>query len=430
MEFNKRLRFSALAVIVILIAIGVLSVLHSARQLQIAADSAQTLYAKRVLGLSVQGDLQYATQEGRRLFLFVLLDTGREAQLEHTDTLRQADVNVDLLTAKSVLMRLGSKQERLLRKFADRWLRYFEVRDDIIALALQGRRREALQREIADPGPRYDAAREAIRELKSSIESAAAADSADNATRYRRTAWELTGLLAFTLACIVWLIAMTRRSQAQRRRVEAERDTVETQRHQIAELLEIAKEASRAKSAFVTNMSHELRTPMNGIIGLTGLVLDSSLTTTQMENLGLVRQSCQSLMRLVNDMLDFSQIEAGKLEIRLEEFDLCRHFHKTLKTFAPEAGRRGLELIWDEPECFPQRVVGDAGRLEQILINLLGNALKFTDQGEIELRLRLCSLDEARSELTIEGSVRDTGAGIPPRSRLRSFVLSNRLTFR
>lgn len=420
-DLHKRLRYFAMAAIVLLVAMGAVFVLDSARELQNAADSAQALYAKRVLGLSVQGDLQYATQESRRIFLYVLLDTGREAQLERTARLRQADLEVDLLTGKSVLMHLGPGQERLLRQFADQWVRYFEVRDDIIALALQGRQRKALEREITDAGPRYDAAQAVIRELKASIESAAAADSAANAARYRRTAWELTGLLAFTLICIAWLVVMTRRSQAQKRRVEAERDTVAAQRRQIADLLETAEGANRAKSAFVANMSHELRTPMNGIIGLTGLVLDTSLTTTQRENLGLVRQSCHNLMRLINAVLDFSQIEAGKLEIRPEEFDLCQHFHKILKTFAPEAGRKGLELIWDEPEGFPERVLGDAGRLEQILINLLGNALKFTERGEIELRLRLCSQEKARSELTIECSVRDTGAGIPTEKQAQVF---------
>jgi CheY-like chemotaxis protein len=124
---------------------------------------------------------------------------------------------------------------------------------------------------------------------------------------------------------------------------------------------------------------------------------------------------------VINDVLDFSQIEAGKLEIRPEEFDLCSHFHKILKTFAPEAGRKGLELIWDEPEDLPERVVGDAGRLEQILVNLLGNALKFTDEGVVELRLRVCPVDDAHPELTIECSVRDTGAGIPPEKQIQIF---------
>lgn len=420
-DLHKRLRYFAMAAIVLLVAMGAVFVLDSARELQNAADSAQALYAKRVLGLSVQGDLQYATQESRRIFLYVLLDTGREAQLERTARLRQADLEVDLLTGKSVLMHLGPGQARLLRQFADQWVHYFEVRDDIIALALQGRQRKALEREITDAGPRYDAAQAVIRELKASIESAAAADSAANAARYRRTAWELTGLLSLTLICIAWLVVMTRRSQAQKRRVEAERDTVAAQRRQIADLLETAESANRAKSAFVANMSHELRTPMNGIIGLTGLVLDTSLTATQREHLTLVRQSCRSLMRLINDVLDFSQIEAGKLEIRPEEFDLCGQFHKILKTFAPEAGGKGLELIWDEPEEFPERVVGDAGRLEQILINLLGNALKFTEQGEVELRLRLCPVDDAHPDLTIECSVRDTGAGIPPEKQVPIF---------
>ncbi|MGO9241612.1 MAG: response regulator [Bryobacteraceae bacterium] len=413
MERRPRLRYPVNGFIVLLVAIGVYFILHSARELQSAADSTRALYAKRVLGLSVQGDLQYATQESRRQFLYLLMDSARETQLEYTAKLREADLQVDLLTARSTLMRLGAAQDRLLKEFAAQWQSYYEVRDNIIAIALQGRRREALAREMHDAGQRYGAAQAAIRALKSSIEADAARDSAANAERYRRTAWELTGLLAFTLGCILWLFIMTRRIHAQKRRVEAERDTVQAQRLQIEHLFEAAKQASRAKSEFVAKMSHELRTPMNGIIGLTGLVLETPLTALQRENLDLVRRSGLSLMRLVNDVLDFSKIEAGKLEVRAQEFDLCRRFHSVLQTFAPEAGRKGLGLIWNEPAEFPQLVVGDEELLAQILTNLVGNAVKFTERGEVEVELRLSSYDAARRALEIVCSVRDTGIGIP-----------------
>jgi len=413
MERRPRLRYPVNGFIVLLVATGVYFILHSARELQSAADSTRALYAKRVLGLSVQGDLQYATQESRRQFLYLLMDSDRETQLEYTAKLREADLQVDLLTARSTLMRLGAAQDRLLKEFAAQWQSYYEVRDNIIAIALQGRRREALEREMHDAGLRYGAAQAAIRALKSSIEADAARDAAANAERYRRTAWELTGLLAFTLGCILWLFIMTRRIHAQKRRVEAERDTVQAQRLQIEHLFEAATQASRAKSEFVAKMSHELRTPMNGIVGLTGLVLDTPLTALQRENLDLVRRSGLSLMRLVNDVLDFSKIEAGKLEVRAQEFDLCRRFHAVLQTFAPEAGRKGLGLIWNEPAEFPQLVVGDEELLAQVLTNLVGNAVKFTERGEVEVELRLSSYDPARLAIEIVCSVRDTGIGIP-----------------
>jgi signal transduction histidine kinase/FixJ family two-component response regulator len=413
MERSPRLRYQVIGFILLPVAIGVYFILHSAGELQSAADSTRALYAKRVLGLSVQGDLQYATQESRRQFLYLLMHSDRETQLEYTAKLREADLQVDLLTARSTLMRLGAAQDRLLKEFAAQWQGYYEVRDNIIAIALQGRRREALEREMHDAGVRYDAAQAAIRALKSSIEADAARDAAANAERYRRTAWELTGLLAFTLGCMLWLFTMTRRIHAQKRRVEAERDTVQAQRLQIEQLFEAATQASRAKSEFVAKMSHELRTPMNGIIGLTGLVLDTSLTALQRENLDLVRKSGLSLMRLVNDVLDFSKIEAGKLEVRPQKFDLCRRFHAVLQTFAPEAGRKGLELIWNEPAEFPQLVVGDEELLAQILTNLVGNAVKFTERGEVEVELRLSGYDPARSGVEIVCSVRDTGIGIP-----------------
>src|SRR5208283_138873 len=256
MERRPRLRYPVNGFILLLVATGVYCILHSARELQSAADSTRALYAQRVLGLSVQGELQNATQESRRQFLYLLMDSDRETQLEYTAKLREADLQVDLLTARSTLMRLGAAQDRLLKEFAAQWQSYYEVRDNIIAIALQGRRREALEREMHDAGLRYGAAQAAIRALKSSIEADAARDAAANAERYRRTAWELTGLLAFTLGCILWLFIMTRRIHAQKRRVEAERDTVQAQRLQIEHLFEAATQASRAKSEFVAKMSH------------------------------------------------------------------------------------------------------------------------------------------------------------------------------
>jgi signal transduction histidine kinase/CheY-like chemotaxis protein len=413
MQRASRLRYPAIGLLLLLVAAGAYFILHSAHELQLAADTTQALYAKRVLGLSVQGDLQYATQESRLQFLYLLLDSDRATQLRYTAKLRQADLQVDLLAARSSLMALGTAQDQLLKEFAARWQQYFEVRDNIVAIALQGRRKEALQREIDAAGMRYEAAQSAIRSLKSSIEADAAFDAAAGAARYRRTAWDLTGLLTLTLGCILWLYFVTRRIRAQKRRAEAERDTVQAQRLEIERLLEAATQASRAKSEFVANMSHELRTPMNGIIGLTGLVLDTPLAAQQREHLNLVRKSGLSLMLLVNDVLDFSRIEAGKLEIRPHEFDLCGRFHAVLQSFAPEAGRKGLDLIWDEPADFPALVVGDAGRLAQILTNLVGNAVKFTERGEVEVELRLSAHDAAGSTIEFVCAVRDTGIGIP-----------------
>ncbi len=173
--------------------------------------------------------------------------------------------------------------------------------------------------------------------------------------------------------------------------------------------LEAADNANRAKSEFLANMSHEIRTPMNGILGMAEIVLRTDLTETQRETLEVMQLSAESLMLIINDILDLSKIEAGKLELDPSEFDPGALVEDAVRTLAPRAHLKGLELICDVSAQLPRRAIGDHGRIRQVLLNLLGNALKFTEKGEVVVRV---GWDAVGGSSALLLTVRDKGIGI------------------
>lgn len=173
-----------------------------------------------------------------------------------------------------------------------------------------------------------------------------------------------------------------------------------------------AEEASLAKSIFLAKISHELRTPLNGIIGMSELAYNAALDNSQREYINAIKNSANSLLELLNDILDMSKIEAGKMELIMEEFNIYDLLDKTIELLTVAANQKGIELLLDVDYSLPEKFIGDSVRLKQVLVNLLSNAIKFTEEGEVKALVKLESLNKAKKEAKILFAVEDTGIGI------------------
>jgi len=295
-------------------------------------------------------------------------------------------------------------REALVEKVQAAASTYLSAMDDEFALISSDKFDEAREVDEARVDPSFEILDQEINEAISKFET--------RALRDRRRA--LSASVATLLGCLAAILFLALR-------FERGRNLQKTNAHlqelvaQLSISQQRAEASSRAKSEFLANMSHEIRTPLNGVMGITELALETELTSEQREYLETVKFSADSLLTVINDILDFSKIEAGKVDMEAVDFNVYDFMETTTKTMALRADEKGLELLCEVAPEVPEIVRADSGRLRQIVINLVGNAIKFTDQGEVIIKVR-CEGQDGQDHI-LHFEVSDTGIGIAPENQ-------------